>query len=683
MSADIALLNSWRGWLTALTPAAMLALSNPGLMRRAEREAAAAAPPFLQAEGERLAVVIGDRRVTLGPAGPQAARCPCPAPGLCVHVLAALLLARAALGETPPAPGSSDALPDSGVRSAPDAGDALEEALSVPLVALRRAAGGAAGLRRAWRMAGSATVAVERGDGGALLLRLSQPPLALHWLPGAGLEGIVSRAPPREAGLLHVVALLALQQAHARLPPELAQATLPPLPPSAVTLLGQVQRPVVDLAVQGLAAVPQTRLAALQRLVLLLPTAGLHRPARALQRLLRQLHGFWAAHAGVDPETLLMHLARLAALIEALQRAEPQALPALMGRARDDYAALPPVSLLPIGRRGWGNARTGGMQLLFWAPEQAQIFAWNRADRVRGTAAGAHIGAVPPQAAFDAAVGRTGWTLHDGRLGDGGRLSLPGPARLIAGGPVPADWTAALPWVDRLASLESRFAALRPLGLAPAAGTRLFAWLRGFAWAAPRVDRLQPGVEVLLTDSAGEALRLRLPWRDDTRHRARRLAALGGPYERAAAPGVLAELSMHSGRWQGEPITLLMPGEGAVPLESEIAPLPPPLPLQPPATASPGRATPLASFGRAEPALAAALLALRRALADIALSGTALTAPGQAARLQAALLAERLAACGLHSIAIPCREALSAADPAAAATALLRCAYRLDLALAL
>ena len=105
-------------------------LANPGLLRRAAKDVEAGKIAWAE-QGTEAGVVTADgQRVQLDARGPQQARCDCPAPGICKHILGAALWLRAL---EPAAPGSaagahSDEQQD---RQAPPGADPLAEILAL------------------------------------------------------------------------------------------------------------------------------------------------------------------------------------------------------------------------------------------------------------------------------------------------------------------------------------------------------------------------------------------------------------------------------------------------------------------------------------------------------------------------------------------------------------------------
>src|SRR5262245_62175028 len=90
----------------ALTLETLEALSNKGLVRRAQKDLEREGAGAVEFSGEQLTVTIGAFKVGLVEAGPAKASCSCPAAGVCQHILAACLH----LMQSAPAAGPSDAL---------------------------------------------------------------------------------------------------------------------------------------------------------------------------------------------------------------------------------------------------------------------------------------------------------------------------------------------------------------------------------------------------------------------------------------------------------------------------------------------------------------------------------------------------------------------------------------------
>ena len=153
-------------------------LANPGLLRRAAKDVEAGKVAWAEQGADSGVVAADGQRVQLDARGPQQARCDCPAPGICKHILGAALWLRV----LEPA-ASGDAADASATREeekpTPAAPDPLAEILALDAAALFKAAGVAA-VRRA---AAAASSAVEwRVQGGALVMDLPELGTSCRWV---------------------------------------------------------------------------------------------------------------------------------------------------------------------------------------------------------------------------------------------------------------------------------------------------------------------------------------------------------------------------------------------------------------------------------------------------------------------------------------------------------------------
>ncbi|MBD7949951.1 hypothetical protein [Oerskovia rustica] len=118
------------GWLAVFAgydDAALVALANTGLLRRARKDLVAGDVSLTSESTVEVVVACGSAVVRLGPKGPVAASCSCPTAGVCQHVVAACLWARERVtGGTSGEPGSTAAVVD-GPRST-TAGRGAEDA---------------------------------------------------------------------------------------------------------------------------------------------------------------------------------------------------------------------------------------------------------------------------------------------------------------------------------------------------------------------------------------------------------------------------------------------------------------------------------------------------------------------------------------------------------------------------
>ena len=84
----------WAAVYAGYDDAGLATLANAGLVRRARKDVAAGKVEVLEQRAEGAVLSVGGARVELDARGPAGARCACPTPGACQHVVAACLWAR-------------------------------------------------------------------------------------------------------------------------------------------------------------------------------------------------------------------------------------------------------------------------------------------------------------------------------------------------------------------------------------------------------------------------------------------------------------------------------------------------------------------------------------------------------------------------------------------------------------
>ncbi len=324
-------------WWAGLDEAGLAALGSAGLLRRARaaRIGAVAAPD--------ARVEVEGFTVTLGGKGPAAARCPCPATGVCLHILAAILALQAAA----PAP----------------AGDVLAELCALAEADLLAFAG--SDLAPALRLAAEA---VPGPAPPAASLTLALPGLAdpVTFLAGAGLRGALWKGPDSRRRLAVAAAALALR-ASCGLPLPEAPGTEAArgLDRDLLLAIGTGVEAAVAPTLQGLGALAAD---GLLDLALSARIEAAPRLAGALRALVALAVALGDRGAAADAGAFLVRAARAQALAHAL--AAPDADPALLGILRRDYRAAPPLTLQLLGARVW-RAPTGARGLRLWAWDAA------------------------------------------------------------------------------------------------------------------------------------------------------------------------------------------------------------------------------------------------------------------------------------------------------------------------
>lgn len=332
---------SWAtGWL-AWDDEALAALSNKGVVRRAQKAVAEAS---LVEEGAGAVVSTGGMRVTLGPGGPAEARCPCPATGACVHIVTAAMLAR----ELPVTDGATPVAP-------------LAELRSVSPEQWCRDAGAAA-VRVALRAARSEADVEAREDGSALLISWTGGP-TVTYSAGQSLAGMSSPTPRAGWPALHLEAVARAYGADwvwpARFVAEAEEADRLDEP---VGLLEETRAGLGALLHAGLADVSPMTLRSLGETHTRLRAARLPRLAGLLGALIGQVEALAKRVDSLDEGSVLEAIGRCWALTEAL----PHGWPAELSGRRDAREGGD-LDLVALGATWWqSESGARGLTVHLW-----------------------------------------------------------------------------------------------------------------------------------------------------------------------------------------------------------------------------------------------------------------------------------------------------------------------------
>ena len=426
---------SWFDVYRAYDDDTLTELANVGLLRRAAKDVEAGKVAWTEQGTDNGVIAADGQRVQLDARGPQQARCDCPAPGICKHILGAVLWLRAQ--PSLPAPSAVEAEAPS-VDAAAAAPDPLAEILALETPALFKAAGAAA-VRRA---AGTPIDAIEwRQQGGALVIDLPALGQSCRWVAGAGFAGMVSEVPAAERKAVHLIAIAALRQAHGRTLAWPEAAKPEPVEDSARltererAFLSQVESTLQELLTGGLSHVSELSSARLLALNMSARGEGLPRVAALLRNLGGTVDLLMRRDHRADERDALAAMARIHALCAALARAEGEAARALRGRLRRDFDESQALELLPLGAHWWqtrGGAR--GLTLAFWDLQGARVLQATLARPDGSDAAFTPQGAWGTQALWPGAgtaqhICESAWCLEQPRLAEDGRLALGGVTR--------------------------------------------------------------------------------------------------------------------------------------------------------------------------------------------------------------------------------------------------------------
>ncbi|TCQ99315.1 SWIM zinc finger protein [Neorhizobium sp. JUb45] len=359
---------------TPLSDEVLEAASSRGLLRRARRDVEAGLVRITGRDGGTILTEADGETVQL-PAGPlSAARCSCPASGLCRHILASIVFIREA-EEVNASPAAEEEIthtqvgPGEPLSSAPVVAAAENEPgepdpkpdIPAEIRALGDATIVKAFGRAAHIRAQALIAALEPNDirmeanGNTLRIELGTHPV-VHYLAGGGPAGMISKSTSSERMVLHAAALVAVlgpaNDRKADDPTEVASDVAPGLGAAvsadsladATLLLRHAARLALSKAPIGL----EERTA---DLTLSSRAESIPRLAAELRTIAAMIRRRRERLDGAEPADLLRMLARSYALIEALKtRPSDPLLSGFGGEAPQKRAA---IDLVGCGLQLW------------------------------------------------------------------------------------------------------------------------------------------------------------------------------------------------------------------------------------------------------------------------------------------------------------------------------------------
>ena len=425
--------------MQAFDDQALATLANPGLLRRAQRDLAEGKIALEAGEAKSALLAVDGQMVEMAAAGPVAARCDCPAVGVCRHRIAAVLFLRDldTDGEGP-APQSPPA-------------DAQEIVATISLADARKFAG-----RPGWRAALELLAevqAVEPGES-SIAVRfagLDDPVLILR---GQGMAGIVSNAAKAKKKPYHAAALISARR-HFGLPEDgLGEADAPVTAtqtsrsPPDPQFLARVEQALGDIAQLGFNLAPESLEESLFALSVSSRADALPRLASILRGIAAQMRLKRARSFEFDAARMLELTATAHALARAVGVTDPDApqFTQIAGKARREYTPVDTLELVGCGAEIW-QTPTGARGITAYFLEEA-TGRFHSLSLARG--AGQDPTFEPLQAFRHQAVWQAGpmETLVRARvrlrsvgLADGGRLSSgkDGRAEMLERGAEPAN----------------------------------------------------------------------------------------------------------------------------------------------------------------------------------------------------------------------------------------------------
>ncbi|MDO5646254.1 MAG: hypothetical protein Q4G21_11305 [Dermabacter sp.] len=361
----------WLAEYSALDDDALAVVGNRGLVRRAHALVGEDHAALISASPSSVVVDVDQQSVRLEPGGPRVARCACPVPGPCVHIVAACLWARRVVSV-----GAQDSGPPP---------DVIAEVLSWMPETLNRAAGLAA-VRRVARDHESGPLTIEVRGTQLFVSWPSSPRVML--LAGAGPAGMVvegshSDASERYWKLAAVVRLFA-HHGRAWAWPESAtpEAAGPDtrgsgaIPPPVSATAAEVATLIEHLTTGGISRVAPAAVDRLSRAAERATLDGSPLLARLAREASAEARTLTGRDDGADEARVLSALAQAWALARLLASGRAPASLASAAPASRPGASpeSDPLHLVPLATVWW-SAPMGarGLTLHLWNPASGRL----------------------------------------------------------------------------------------------------------------------------------------------------------------------------------------------------------------------------------------------------------------------------------------------------------------------
>jgi len=426
--------------LAAFDEAALIGLSSKGLVRRARRDVEQNLADIVEEDGGTAIVQADGEEVHIDAKGPAAARCSCPAAGMCRHILAAVLVVQASRGDAPEAPSQADAddAPATGEPATDDPADAADPLAEIRDLSETQIAkwAGKAALRAAREMLGDAAAPDIAREGRAVVVRFAGDVPEIRYLSGLGLDGIVSKVSKTKRKARHAAAILAVRLAEGiEAPAEdhaVAQPVAGPVKPDA-EFLNAVERCLTDCIRTGFNKAPLVLEERLFALSVATRADDLPRLSRLLRAVSAMVRSKRERDFTLDTHNYFSLVADAFMLVRALQSDEiaddTAKLGGLAGLVRQDYADTGSLELFGAGAQVWQTASGArGITGYFYSAGQNRWFTASLARNAGQDPGFRPAGAYTSEALWSAAsletLSRNRVVLTNPTASADGRLSM-------------------------------------------------------------------------------------------------------------------------------------------------------------------------------------------------------------------------------------------------------------------
>lgn len=520
-------MNKVREVLFGFDEAALEALANKGLLRRARKDLELARPKVVREDDQEIILQVEGCEVRIPATGPTAARCSCPATGICRHILTGILLIQETGELDPPSANDRESSIDQEQKNLesinPDKSlpkiknPTIAELLALDLEFLEKWAG-KAGFRQAIELL-TEEVRIEISEERRVIVSYPVRGIKVFLIRGTGLDGIIIDGPVNDARAEAVAAVLHCRKYFAPETPELRpekSGTARILNQPVVEKAGLLLEEMVNVGLSHLSEAFTERLttAALSAV-----SADLPRLSLALRSLAEEVDLILNRAAQADEARLLRLLAQTYALSRTMLHHKENLQSSWTGQIRTAYEELTSLELHCVSGYRWeSKSEYHGITLVFWDEKNREWLTWSDARPKFHT-----TGFDPEKRYRESAPWNIGVTLEtlaksvfeltQPRKNYQNRLSSSETTRgRILGTVAPAS----LNWGDRLFTNWQKLAedagAALPIGLREYRPWRDLVVLKPSVWGRRGFDPVQQEFFWLLEDECQESLLMRVPY---------------------------------------------------------------------------------------------------------------------------------------------------------------------------
>jgi len=552
MVSETNLLNKLATLVAGFDDSAWEALASKGLLRRARKDLERGLKvEIVEETANTLKLTVESLIVSVPESGPAGADCSCPAAGICQHILAVGLYLQSH------SPGVSE-------RKVGPTEESVRSEIAVLTPDRLKSLVGAADYRSGVAFFEKNTLPPQIEYSETVVIRLLPSGVEVRFVPGGGLEGMI--VPKSQGRRVAVAALLALRKhLGLEIPASAAQQSLVEItgtPRSKKELLDSACSVLEDAVSVGLSHASEVLVDRLVTLAVSAQGAQLPRVALALKTVADEVGSILRREARADESRLLVVIARVYALMDAIRSGGDNQPIELTGAARGQYVEVPEIELAGVGAYPWATGSGYvGLTVLFWSAATSEFLSWSyarpeiqRADaRQRFYNEGPWDGVQSPQQAA-----RSHLKLRGARRTANGRLSgSMKTSALVLSAVVPSSLDFGNRLFSSWALLGHYVSANQPLGLRDPNPLGMIAVLQPRAFGTRSFDPITQTFSWDVYDVMAQPLTLSLPFRDWTRQSIRILEELSPPSDFSWK--FVVRLAGDGANFSVEPISILRP----------------------------------------------------------------------------------------------------------------------------